>query len=460
MRRAALRQTRARIASDPARRPEARATAPPPARAARRGDGGSGAEAAPPGRRASGRGRPARAATPRRPAARSCRSRAPAAWREARLHGIDDEQRLAALDCGVDREGRRPRRSAAPRAWRAAPAAWRLHAGAPACRGRTAADGAHHSGCSSHRGASPAARRDAAAPERHVQEHPGGRDDERQEQERAVDEEHERDEDGEDDGPKARISSRGGACAAPALVRSAGICAVFQRRPHAHAQRLAVRDASILAALARDPDRRRLRHRLGFYGAAPHAPSCLEGNAIAPMLNPSRDAVIRRACARPRAIRPRRSMVAEAVVEERQLLKRLRWYDGFVSPSRRRGSCSARSATPSATSAAGDRSCCGDLRRRSRFHHDPLQRDGRDVPGQAGRLPAVRARGLAEALRRWSAPSRRSATGSAGRSCCRSWASSSARSSRARGSRASPRARRCPEDNYFQLSTSASGCRT
>ena len=129
--------------------------------------------------------------------------------------------------------------------------------------------------------------------------------------------------------------------------------------------------------------------------------------------------------------------VATAVVEERQLLKTLRWYDGFVialaNPGFLLGSLGYSVGDLGGWGAAllwGSRPIVAV------FINTLYSELAAMFPDKSGGLALYAHEGGAS-TRPSSGRSRRSATGSAGRSCSRSTASSSARSSRARGSRAS-----------------------
>ena len=119
--------------------------------------------------------------------------------------------------------------------------------------------------------------------------------------------------------------------------------------------------------------------------------------------------------------------LATATVEEVQLLKTLRWWDGFVialcNPGFLLGSLGFTLGVFGVVGVDDPVGLLGD-------HRDApgldLLRAGDDVRQPQRRHLAVRPRGLAPVHARWSARCRRSATGSAGRSCCRSSARSSA----------------------------------
>ena len=75
------------------------------------------------------------------------------------------------------------------------------------------------------------------------------------------------------------------------------------------------------------------------------------------------------------------------------------WYDGFVIALATPGSLlGSLGYSVGDIGGWGSVLLCGHLRRARVLHHDALRRDGGDVPGQAGRLPAVCARGLAKVL--------------------------------------------------------------
>ena len=89
--------------------------------------------------------------------------------------------------------------------------------------------------------------------------------------------------------------------------------------------------------------------------------------------------------------------MATAVVEERQLLKTLRWYDGFVialaNPGFLLGSLGYSVGDLGGWGAA---LLWGISAVRRRLHQHALLRARRDVPGEVRRTRALRARGLAE----------------------------------------------------------------
>ena len=150
--------------------------------------------------------------------------------------------------------------------------------------------------------------------------------------------------------------------------------------------------------------------------------------------------------------------MAEAVVEERQLLKTLRWYDGFViclaNPGFLLGSLGFSVIDLGGWGAA---MVWGHHRRDRLPGHDHLLRARRDVPGQVGRVRALRQRGVAQVHDARSGRWRRSATGSAGRWCSRSSVSSPATSSRPPGSRASRTGRTRSAARSSTTATSATG---
>ena len=120
-----------------------------------------------------------------------------------------------------------------------------------------------------------------------------------------------------------------------------------------------------------------------------------------------------------------RFSVAQAVVEERQLLKTLRWYDGFAlalaNPGFLLGSLGYSVLDLGGWGAA---MLWGITAFLIVFVDGALLRARGDVPAQVGRLPSLRKRGVAQVHDARRARSRRSATGSAGRSSSRSSASS------------------------------------
>ena len=119
--------------------------------------------------------------------------------------------------------------------------------------------------------------------------------------------------------------------------------------------------------------------------------------------------------------------MAEAVVEERQLLKTLRWYDGFVialaNPGFLLGSLGYSVGDLGGWGAVAP---LGHLRGLAFFIMTLYSEMAAMFPDKPGGFPLYAHEGVAEVLRRSSARSRRSATGSAGPSCSRSSGSSSA----------------------------------
>ena len=132
--------------------------------------------------------------------------------------------------------------------------------------------------------------------------------------------------------------------------------------------------------------------------------------------------------------------MAEVAVDERRLLKTMRWWDGFIIGLANPGfllvglgfsvGCPRRQ---------GRRHPLVRLRARRRAAGVRLRRAGGDVPRQARRPLRLRARGLAQVLLARRARSPSSATGSPGRACSPSTAASSAPSSSASSSPTSTR---------------------
>ena len=213
----------------------------------------------------------------------------------------------------------------------------------------------------------------------------GERDQDRREHERRA--EHE----------QAVAAARRGAARRSRRPGSALVSHVFphvgQRPP------LAVGDLGRCAAVARDRDQRRAHLR---------DPSAPPGRATlrARQFHFSALGIVRTTVVGSRATRlrshrstalPTEVDVATAVVQEQQLLKTLRWYDGFVIALANPGFLLGSLGYLGRRSRwLGRSDAVGHLRRRRRLHQHDLLRARDDVPREVGRPRALRPRGVAE----------------------------------------------------------------
>ena len=242
-----------------------------------------------------------------------------------------------------------------------------------------------------------------AAPElRHDEERPAHHEHEEEERELDPDEHGERD---QDRGEQDRRPEHEPAVAAHAahehvvVGRPGSATCPTSCRTSSQLQRSPYGDLGRGAAVARDRDQRRAhaaivaRRSRGTVSPRGNSTSDALGIVRCTVVGSRAGGIRAAAVPAPR----RRLIVATAVVQEQQLLKTLRWYDGFVialaNPGFLLGSLGLLRRRPRRL---GRRAPLGHLRRRRGLHQHDLLRARDHVPGEVRRPRALRARGVAQ----------------------------------------------------------------